>query len=200
MVFERGWRQWLAAEFWHRAARRAASVYRRKGTDRLENPAQTRVQVAANLIKLTQRADFLRVSAAGRRVSRSSFVVQAAPQSTGPGRPADIRVGFTASRKVGNSVARNRAKRRMRAAAFTILPSWGSPGTDYVLIARPNTVDLPFSTLLSDLVSALRRILKDAAATAMERGSAPALGNSNQPTRRSRAKASSPHQPASKLH
>ena len=48
MVFERGWRQWLAAEFWHRAARRAASVYRRKGTDRLENPAQTRVQVKYN--------------------------------------------------------------------------------------------------------------------------------------------------------
>jgi ribonuclease P protein component len=72
-------------------------------------------------------------------------------------------VGFTASRKVGNSVARNRAKRRMRAAAASVLPFHGRPGTDYVLIARASTPDRPFSALVADLESALRRIEYDGA-------------------------------------
>jgi ribonuclease P protein component len=67
-------------------------------------------------------------------------------------------VGFTASRKVGNSVVRNRAKRRMRAAAASILPDQGRPGTDYVLIARASTAERPFPALLADLQSALRRV------------------------------------------
>lgn len=68
-----------------------------------------------------------------------------------------MRVGFTASRKVGNAVVRNRAKRRLRAAA-RILAVEGRPGTDYVLIARGATAERPFSALLEDLEAALVRI------------------------------------------
>ena len=69
-----------------------------------------------------------------------------------------MRVGFTASRKVGNAVVRNRAKRRMRAAAASVLPALGRPGTDYVLIARADTAHRPFAELIADLEAALRRI------------------------------------------
>ena len=70
------------------------------------------------------------------------------------GSPA-IRVGFTASRKIGNAVARNRARRRLKAAAQQVLPLFGLPGNDYVLVARRETLERPFGDLLGDLESAL---------------------------------------------
>ena len=66
-----------------------------------------------------------------------------------------VRVGFTASRKVGGAVERNRAKRRLRAAAEAVLPLYGLPGNDYVLVARRETLTRPFDGLLGDLKSAL---------------------------------------------
>ena len=74
-----------------------------------------------------------------------------------------MRVGFTASRKVGNAVIRNRAKRRLRAAAAAILPTLGKPGTDYVLIARSGTAARPYAALLADLETGLRRIERSTA-------------------------------------
>jgi ribonuclease P protein component len=71
--------------------------------------------------------------------------------------PTTIRVGFTASRKVGSAVARNRARRRLRAAVAQIMPS-AAPGHDFVVIARADTVTRPFPGLLADLEAALRRL------------------------------------------
>jgi len=70
-----------------------------------------------------------------------------------------VRVGFTCSKKVGNAVARNRAKRRLREVARAILPQEGRDGWDYVLIGRPQvTASLPFPQLLADLSHALSRV------------------------------------------
>jgi ribonuclease P protein component len=84
------------------------------------------------------------------------LVLQAAPHPLGA--RYGVRVGFTASRKVGNAVVRNRAKRRLRAAAARVLSNQGKSGMDYVLIARGATAERPFAALLTDLELALRRV------------------------------------------
>jgi len=70
-----------------------------------------------------------------------------------------MRVGYTCSKKVGNAVARNRAKRRLREIARLILPVHGRPGWDYVLVGRAETTGtLPFLQLQSDLIRALEKV------------------------------------------
>ena len=85
-------------------------------------------------------------------------MLQAAPHPPGLGANEATRVGFTASRKVGNAVVRNRAKRRLRAAAAEVLTREGRPGTDYVLIARSETAGRNYADLLGDLAGALRQV------------------------------------------
>ncbi|HXC30721.1 MAG TPA: ribonuclease P protein component [Stellaceae bacterium] len=124
--------------------------------------------MTARLDKLKTRADFLRVAAGRVRAARPGLVLQAAP------RPDDgalaLRVGFTASKRVGNAVARNRAKRRLRAAAASVLPLHGKPGTDYVLIARAETGGRVYAELLADLEGALRQVARSNAAGPARRG------------------------------
>jgi len=99
--------------------------------------------------RLKKRADFLRAASGIRRVTPSLTL------ETCAGDNAVIRVGFTATRKVGNAVVRNRAKRRLRAAAAAVLPLSGRAGNDYVLVARPGTLTRPFLYLREDLAAAL---------------------------------------------
>ena len=140
--------------FWRRAGQRAANACPPEAGRSRSAPDF----VGHKLETLKVRADFLRVASAGRRSAVPGLVVQAAPHPEAPRGVPGIRVGFTASRKVGNAVVRNRAKRRMRAAAASVLPAVGRPGTDYVLIARAGTADRPFADLIADLEAALRRI------------------------------------------
>lgn len=69
-----------------------------------------------------------------------------------------VRIGFTASRKVGIAVARNRAKRRLRAAVDEVMPKHATAGHDYVVIARGATLTRPYPALVEDLRTALRRL------------------------------------------
>jgi ribonuclease P protein component len=114
--------------------------------------------MTSGLATLKTRADFLRVAAVRGRAVRPGFVLQAATRSARPDGGAEVRVGFTASRKVGNAVLRNRAKRRLRAAAAAVLSRLGRPGTDYVLVARGETASRPYAELLADLESAVRQL------------------------------------------
>ena len=84
------------------------------------------------------------------------FVLQARRRQDAEG-ACGIRLGFTCSKKVGNAVARNRAKRRLRAAAAEVVPHDGRDGWDYVLIGRKlATATRSFQALLDDLRMALR--------------------------------------------
>lgn len=109
----------------------------------------------APLGRLLRRPDFLRVAERGRRFAAPGLVLQSCPRT--PSTP-EIRLGLTASRKVGGAVARNRARRRLRALARQVLPAHGKPGHDYVLVARRGTVTREWSRLAGDLESALRRL------------------------------------------
>ena len=110
------------------------------------------------LDRLKRRREFLIVAGQGRKWAAPGLILQALPHpSAEPAACAGLRVGFTVSRKVGNAVARNRARRRLKAAAAAILPSQARAAYDYVLIGRQQTMTRPFPALLQDLETALRK-------------------------------------------
>jgi ribonuclease P protein component len=98
----------------------------------------------------------VRLSGSRIKVVTEAFILQATSRGD-DGAPA-IRIGFTASRKVGGAVVRNRARRRLKALAAAILPRRGTPGWDYVLVARGAAVKRPWAALVGDLEGALERI------------------------------------------
>lgn len=105
---------------------------------------------------ITKRADFLRISAQGRKLAVSSFILLAAEAP----KDADVRLGLTVTKKLGNAVVRNRIKRRLREAFRQTAPGSATLGHDYVLIARKNALLCEFSTLIGDLQFALPRVHK----------------------------------------
>jgi ribonuclease P protein component len=113
----------------------------------------------ASVTRLKRRREFLAVAASGRRWVTPAFVLQVGPRAAA-GQDAEIGLGLTASRRVGNAVARNRARRRLAEAARKVLPGAGAPGYNYVLVARPVVLTCPFDRLLSDLTTAFARVIR----------------------------------------
>ena len=101
--------------------------------------------------RLKKRSEFLHVRE-GSYSAKGGVVVQ---MRAHPIRETGVRVGFTATKKIGNAVTRNRAKRRLREVARMLLPEYGLPGHDYVFIARDGTTARIWADLLDDARKAL---------------------------------------------
>ena len=113
----------------------------------------------AMIERLRNRRQFLRIASANRKWVTAGIVLQAAPQP-----PDDravkngTRYGVTVSKRVGNAVERNRARRRLRAIAEEILPHSASTGYDIVLIGRKETLRRNYLALGEDLKTGLEKL------------------------------------------
>jgi ribonuclease P protein component len=140
----RAWRRWVVGEFWQNAAPKGASVCPHS-------------RVAARLPRLKKRPDFVRIAKTGRSKAMPGLVLQCAPRD--PTWAGSLpRVGFTASRRVGGAVERNRARRRLRAVADQVMIDQASRDRDYVVIARATTRERDYAALTSDLRRALEKL------------------------------------------
>ena len=103
------------------------------------------------LRRLTKRSQFQR-AARGNRAGRSAFGLQMiAADESQPG------IGFTVTKKTGNSPERNRIKRRLRAAVTACARDF-VPHHDYVLVGRREALTEPFAKLVSDLGALITRV------------------------------------------
>jgi len=118
---------------------------------RVSVPATPDSKLQIDVLRLRVRREFLFV-AAGFAERRRLIVVQARRRA--PPR-AEAGAGFTTTKKIGNAVIRNRARRRLREAARALLPVHGIGGTDYVFVARQETAAAPWPRLLDDMEKAL---------------------------------------------
>jgi ribonuclease P protein component len=66
------------------------------------------------------------------------------------------RFGFIVAKSVGVAVVRNRVRRRLKAASYSLLPLV-EPGTDVVIRALPQAASQPYSVLCDELMESLRK-------------------------------------------
>ena len=128
-----------------------------------------------DVLRLKQRREFLRVAGAGHKWVAPGLILQARTHMPGEAfkvkendegkdgndagyKAGEFRLGFTVSRKVGGAVDRNRARRRLRAAAEKVMPRHARHGNDFVLIGRRATLKRRFQALVEDLQTALRKL------------------------------------------
>lgn len=123
--------------------------------DKTETAEAMPAAVFAHIETMKKRGEFVAASKA-RYQTTTGLTVQMRDRADGD---PTVRVGFTCSKKVGNAVARNRAKRRLREIARLDLPSLAKPGHDYVLIGKKDvTANRPFEDLSADLAKAIGKL------------------------------------------
>ncbi|WP_083240472.1 ribonuclease P protein component [Methyloceanibacter methanicus] len=107
--------------------------------------------------RLKTRSEFVFVKG-GTRFATPSLVLQARRRTRPTPSPEMARFGFTATKRLGGAVVRNRARRRLKEAVRLAAPSRARAGYDYVLIARGGAVQRPFTEVIKDLQRALIKV------------------------------------------
>lgn len=103
---------------------------------------------------LRKRSEFLRVQGIGRKWVAPGVIMMTAPRPD-----SETGLGLTVTKKLSKSaVVRNRIRRRLRAAAFDVLPRQARTGQDYVLIARPESETIDYEKLCRDMRWCLKRL------------------------------------------
>ncbi len=118
------------------------------------------------LLSIKNSADFKKISKDGNKFIAKSLILLCdnSPQKYSYNCELSLnakefcRIGFTASKKIGNAVARNKAKRKLREAARNIMLKFGKSNKDYIIIARKEILTADFSKILSDLKFCITRI------------------------------------------
>lgn len=112
---------------------------------------------------LKKRQEFVEMSRHGSKIATRGVVVECFQIKTEVGEDDTARVGFTASKKVGNSVYRNKAKRRLKESVSAVMgksPKLFKDGYSYNFIARYTTIERPFESLIKDIKYALHNVEK----------------------------------------
>lgn len=124
---------------------------------RVEAPAALLPRAAFSTLR--RRKEFLAAANRGRNCATPGLMLQARLRPGDEPAETPVRIGYTCSKKVGNAVARNRAKRRLRAAAAAAMPAAARAGWDYVLVGRAAvTAARPFTELVEDLAGGIARL------------------------------------------
>jgi ribonuclease P protein component len=111
-----------------------------------------------DIFKIRKRADFLSNGSSNVKVVTKAFVLIISDTKTFEYTQPGLRFGITVSKKIGNSVKRNRAKRRLRTLAKHVLSQYGLPYKDYVLIARAYIMTRKFEYMANEFISALKTV------------------------------------------
>ena len=111
------------------------------------------------ITRLKRRRDFVSITRRGQKWATPGLILQSHRRKDAETTSRDgIRVGFTVTKKVGNAVIRNRARRRLKAVAGDVMATHGQDLFDYVLIGRASTLKRPYALLVSDLKTAMQRL------------------------------------------
>jgi ribonuclease P protein component len=110
--------------------------------------------------RLRRRADFVRASKTGARLSARLFTLQMAGRDAAEAgaNDAQARVGFTVTRKVAGAVGRNRIRRRLKEALRVGGALGARPDRDYVFVARRGALDAPFAEIVTQMAEGFARL------------------------------------------
>ena len=101
--------------------------------------------------RLTRSTDFKRVRRLGRSYAHPLVVLVTLPNDTG-----ELRIGVTASHRIGQAVQRNRVRRRLRACFDEVLPMIQT-GWNIVAVARQPIVDAQYSEIRTGISRVLQQ-------------------------------------------
>ena len=117
-------------------------------------------------LQVTKSAEFKKISNKAAKFYSKTILLLCCPTSniylkdekTGKNFENFCRTGYTVSKKIGNAVARNFAKRRLREAFKELVADYGKNHYDYVIIARREIANSDYKKILSDLRFCMKNI------------------------------------------